>query len=298
MIGRERMAVGGKVVVITGAAGGIGRSLARRFGQAGARLALLDRDGAGVEALACELREVGVATQPIECDVTRWEDCREAMSSVVDINGGIDVLINNAGITHLSRFSQTDVAVFRAVMDVNLFGALHCTKAALDALVRRRGLVVVISSVAGFAPLAGRSGYAASKHALHGLFESLRGELYASGVHVMIVCPGFTDTGIGKNALGGDGRPARVVRTTFGKAADPAEVADAIYRGALHRRRQLVLSPVGKLSLVVSRLFPSVYERMMTRSLLRDSDQLPGDGSDSSSGGADGRQKGVGSRST
>ena len=275
MADRSHTALAGKTVVITGAAGGIGSALAHRFGRAGARLALLDRDGQGAETLAADLRQTGVAAHPLQCDVSRWEDCGTAIRSVIDCHGGIDILINNAGITHLSPFAETDVAVFRKVMDINLFGALNCTKAALDTLIQRRGLVVVISSVAGFAPLAGRSGYAASKHALHGLFESLRAELHASDVQIMMVCPGFTNTGIGRHALGGDGRPARDIRTTFGKAAEPAQVADAIYRGALRRRRQLVLSPVGKLSFVVSRLFPATYERMMTRRLLRDQAELP-----------------------
>ncbi len=262
-----RNALEGKTVVITGAAGGIGSALARRFARGGARLGLLDRDLGGVQALAAAL---GGQAVPVRCDVTNWADCQQAVQTVVAAHGGIDILINNAGITHLSRFAETDISVFRTVMDINFFGAIHCTKATLAALIARRGLVVIMSSVAGFAPLAGRSGYAASKHALHGLFESLRGEMQASGVRVMMVCPGFTNTGIGAHALGGDGRPARRLRTTVGKGADPEQVADVIYRGALSGRRLLVLSPVGKLAFVLSRVFPSVYERLMVRSLLRD----------------------------
>jgi NAD(P)-dependent dehydrogenase (short-subunit alcohol dehydrogenase family) len=151
--------------VITGAAGGIGSALARRFARGGAHLGLLDRDLSGVQALAAAL---GGRAVPVHCDVTSWEDCQHAMQAVLNAFGGIDILINNAGISHLSRFAETDVSVFRTVMDINFFGAIHSSKAALAALVARRGLVVVISSVAGFSPLAGRSGYAASKHALHG----------------------------------------------------------------------------------------------------------------------------------
>jgi NAD(P)-dependent dehydrogenase (short-subunit alcohol dehydrogenase family) len=200
--------------------------------------------------------------------VTAWEPCREAIDGLLGKLGGADLLINNAGITHLSRFADTQPGVLRAVMDVNFFGAVHCTRAALETLVQRRGLVVVISSVAGFAPLGGRCGYAASKHALHGLFESARAEWRPLGVDVMMVCPGFTDTAIGDRALGGSGGPAHEPRSTTGRPASPESVAEAIYRGALRRRRMLVLSPVGKLSLALSRLAPAVYERLMARSLL------------------------------
>jgi NAD(P)-dependent dehydrogenase (short-subunit alcohol dehydrogenase family) len=260
------------VVVVTGAASGIGRALAHRFAKGGARLGLLDRDPTPLPALVSELAELGVESLPLSCDVTRWQDCQTAIQSVLEHFGGIDILVNNAGITHLSRFSDTDVSVVRKVMEVNFFGAVHCTKAALPALVERRGLVIVTSSIAGFSPLAGRCGYSAAKHALHGFFESLRCETQMSGLRVMMVCPGFTDTAIGRNALGGDGGPPRATRTTAGKAADPNQVANAIYQGALRGRRMLVLSPVGKLAFAVSRLFPSVYERMMTRSMLRDFD--------------------------
>jgi NAD(P)-dependent dehydrogenase (short-subunit alcohol dehydrogenase family) len=256
---------GEKVVAITGAASGIGRALAHRYARSGARLGLLDRDAAGLDALAAELAERETEVHAVACDVTRWEDCKNAIDSILDSFGGVDVLINNAGITHVSPFADTDVDVVRRVMDVNFFGALYCTRAALASLVARRGLVVVLSSVAGFAPLAGRCAYSASKHALHGLFETLRSEQRESGLGVMMVCPSFTRTAIEANALGGDGLALRAQRTVYGQQADPDEVAEAIFRAASRRRRLLVLSPVGKLSYAVSRVWPSLYERMMAR---------------------------------
>jgi NAD(P)-dependent dehydrogenase (short-subunit alcohol dehydrogenase family) len=256
---------GASVVVITGAGSGIGRAVARRYARSGARLGLLDRDRAGVEAVAAELAQAGAETLARECDVTRWDDCKRAIEAVIDVFGGIDVLINNAGITHLSPVSATEIDVVRRVMDVNFFGALHCTKAALESLVARRGMVIAISSVAGFAPLSGRCAYAASKHALHGLFETLRSEQAANGLGVMMVCPGFTRTAIESSALAGDGGVLRGPRSVYGKQADPDRVAEAIYRAARRRRRLLVLSPVGKLSYVISRVWPALYERMMTR---------------------------------
>jgi NAD(P)-dependent dehydrogenase (short-subunit alcohol dehydrogenase family) len=256
-----------KTVVITGATGGMGRALCRRFGQAGAKIALLDLQLEPLEAFARELDDAGIQTLALPCDVIDEQACRSAMQKIDESFGGIDVLINNAGITHRSAFAKTQMQVFRQVMEVNFFGALHCTQAALPALLASRGMIIVMSSIAGFSPLFGRSGYSASKHALHGLFESLRTELSDKGVRVMMVCPGFTATNIEKNALDGDGRPTMHPRSTTGKIATPEEVAEAIYRGAVKNKRLLVLSRIGKLAYVVSKFFPAYYERAMARRL-------------------------------
>ena len=166
-----------KVVVITGGGGGIGRALALSFMQQGARVALLDLN----EELLAEARQelAGAGPEPlcIRCDVTELADCESALQRVAAELGGADVLVNNAGLVHRSGFRDTSVDVLRRVMEVNYFGSLNCTKAALDLLTERRGMVIVISSIAGLTPLYGRSGYSASKHALHGLFETLRSEL-------------------------------------------------------------------------------------------------------------------------
>lgn len=252
-----------KVVVITGATGGMGRALAWRFGRAGAKLGLLDWQRDTVEAFADELRQAGVQAHGCVCDVTNEQACHAAIQNVLAHFGCIDVLINNAGISQRSAFAQTRSEVFQRVMNVNFFGALYCTQAALPELSKSKGLIIVMSSIAGFSPLFGRSGYSASKHALHGLFESLRTELCEAGVRVMIVCPGFTATGIEKNALGGDGKPATQPRSTTGRIATPEEVAEAIYRAAQKRKRLLVLSRVGKLAYWVSRLWPQLYSRLM-----------------------------------
>ena len=257
----------GKAVVVTGAAGGIGAALCHRFGRSGARIAAVDRDAAGLDTLAAALATHGTDVATFACDITDAGQCVATMTQVVDRFGGIDVLINNAGITHRSAFADTQVGVYRRVMDVNFFGSVYCTKAAWESLRTRRGLIVVISSVAGFAPLLGRTGYAASKHALHGFFASLRTEAAGDGVGVTIVCPSFTDTAIARSALDGDGSVTTHPQSTLGKLARPEDVADAIYRAACRRQPLAVLSPVGKLARIVSALFPAYYERSMTARL-------------------------------
>lgn len=257
-----------QTVVITGAGGGIGHALAHRYARAGARIGLLDLDAERLEAMA---RELGGAAGPVvarACDVTSWEDSRRAMGELRNHFGEIDVLINNAGITHVSPLAATDPAVIRRVMDVNFFGALHCTLAALPSLIQRRGRIVVMSSVAGFAPLAGRCGYSASKHALHGLFDSLRAEQATNGVSVTLVCPSFVRTEIGSRALGGQSGQPPGRRFETGTPLEPEQVAEAVHRAVERRQRLLVLGAVGKLAYAATRLWPELYERIMRRKML------------------------------
>nr|NJM03132.1 SDR family NAD(P)-dependent oxidoreductase [Desulfobacula sp.] len=163
--------------------------------------------------------------------------------------------------------------MFKKVMDVNFFGALYCTKAALPALIRSKGLIIVNESIAGVAPLLGRTGYSASKHALHGMFTSLRCELRHKGVHVMIVCPGFIRTNLQTRALGCDGGIAAHEQTTVGREDTPENAARQILEGIEKKKTMLVLTFMGKLGYLVSRLFPDLYERMMTGRFKKELDQ-------------------------
>ncbi len=255
-------AFAGKVAVVTGAASGIGRATAGAFAAAGARVVLLDVDESGLGAAA---REVGGVS--LVCDVRDPTACEERVAKVVEALGAIDVLVHCAGISHRSLFEETDLGVLRRILDVNFFGVANLTKAALPALIRSRGSIVAISSVAGFAPLLGRTAYAASKHALHGFLDTLRAEVASRGVHVLIVCPSYTRTPIDDRALAGDGRPgAGRGKTVVGRLLEPAEVAGAVLDGVTGRRRLVCPSAVSRASYWLSRLLPSVYERAMRRS--------------------------------
>jgi len=258
-----------KVVLITGGAGGIGAALAEIFGQEGSKIALLDVDENALKAVERVFlaREYDVFTRT--CNVTREEDCNQAIQAILQHYGGIDVLISNAGVTQISLFRHTPVSVLRQVMEVNFFGAMYCTKASLESLIERKGMIIVISSIAGVAPLLGRTAYSASKHALHGFFESLRTELFHRGVHVMMACPGFTRTQLQSRALHRAKNQPRDEEDWVGKQANPEEVARAIYRGAVKRKRFLILTPVGKLSYFLNKFAPALYERMMVRKLER-----------------------------
>ena len=255
----------GKTVVITGAAGGLGQALCQRFAAAGAKIAALDRDGAAVETFARELTAKGHDALGLTCDVTDMAACRAAMDKVVAAFGGVDLLVNNAGISHRSFFNETDVAIIHRVMGVNFFGAVHCTKAALPSLLARRGQIIAISSIAGFSPLLERTGYSASKHALHGFFDSLRAEIEDAGVDVMLVCPAFVATGIEANALSGDGGSVKVRRKTVGKETSPDEMAGWIFQAAAARSRLALPTLLPKAAWWLSRLAPRFFTKQMKR---------------------------------
>jgi len=256
-----------KVVAVTGGASGIGAAICRRFGAAGARVAVLDMNKKDIDNLKKELSSKGIESLGVKCDISKQGECEAAIARVVRRFGGIDVLVNNAGIAQRSPFVETELSVYRRVMDVNFFGSLYCTKAAIKSLLERKGLIIVTSSLAGFSPLIGRTGYSASKHALHGLFESLRPELRDSGLHVMMVCPGFTRTNLQTRALGADGRVTDHPQSTFGVLDTPAHVADAVFRGACKRKNIIVLTSVGRLTYALHRLAPGLYERQMAKKL-------------------------------
>jgi NAD(P)-dependent dehydrogenase (short-subunit alcohol dehydrogenase family) len=254
-----------KVVVVTGGASGIGRALARHLAVNGAKAGLLDMDAERVAATARSWRREGMAVVGLPCDVTREEECQTAIRAIQAELGGIDVLVNNAGITLREAFVDTQVAAYRKVMDVNFFGALNCTRCAITDLIERRGMIIVISSIAGFAPVLGRSGYCASKYALHGLFDTLRIELAGAGVHIMMVCPTFVKTNLQMRALGGDGQVTRHPQSTLGTLQTPEQTARAIYAAAGKKKRILIPTAMGKTAYWLSRLLPALYDCIVAR---------------------------------
>ncbi len=254
-----------KVAVIAGGAGGIGQAVARRLGHLGMATVVLDRDEHAAAAAVEVLRTSGIDATAIGCDITDDSQCSHAVDAVIAERGRIDLLIHSAGLTQISPFCETELSVYRRVMEVNFFGVVNLTKAALPHLVQSHGQVIALSSIAGFAPLWGRTGYCASKYALHGFLETLRVEMREDNVAVTLVCPSFVATGFAERGLRGDGDQLNTERSTTGKLLEPDEVADAIYRSTIRRQRLVVLSRTGRMSYLLSRFAPRLYEHLMLR---------------------------------
>src|SRR5690606_16093983 len=184
-------------VIITGASSGIGLACAWAFAQQGANLVLGARRFVDLCALAQSLEQAhGIRAVAVQCDVAKETDCEALVQQAVTTFGGVDVLVNNAGISMRALFADLDLSVLHRLMDVNFWGTVYCTKYAMPELLRRGGSVVAVSSIAGYRGLPGRAGYSASKFAIHGFMESLRVENLRTGLHVMVACPGFTASGI------------------------------------------------------------------------------------------------------
>ena len=260
-----RRNLAGKVVVITGAVGGLGAALCNRCAAAGARIAAMDLDAAKLDSLATALRARGTEALALPGDITDPTACKSAVATTLAHFGALDGLINNAGISHRSLLQDTDPEVIRRVMEVNFFGAANLTQAALAQIVARQGFIVAISSVAGFSPLTGRTGYAASKHALHGFFDSLRSEVEGAAVGVTLVCPSFIRTGIGAAATDGSGAPVSSPRITTGGESSPEEIAQRIFAAVAAGRKLLLPDATARKAWWLSRLAPGLYARIMKR---------------------------------
>ena len=252
----------GKVILITGAAGGLGAALCHQFAAAGAHIAAMDLDATRLQDLVATLP---AGTLSIAGNIADPAACQAAIDQTVAHFGALDGLINNAGISHRSLFQDTDPAVIRRVMEVNFFGAMQMTHAALPHLIQTRGMVTAISSVAGYAPLLGRTGYAASKHALHGFFDTLRTEVEALGVGVTLVCPSFIATGIGGAALSGQGGSATSARITAGGESSPDDIAERIFETVAQGRTLLLPDRTSRLAWWVRKIAPGFYARTMKR---------------------------------
>lgn len=250
-----------KVVVITGGSDGIGRALVEAFIDAGAKVATCARNYDKLYTL--QLQHTNVMLHTMACDISKENDCRRFIESTIKTFGGIDILINNAGISMRGLFQDTDVEVLKKVMDVNFYGAVYCTKYALPSILERHGTVVGVSSIAGYRGLPGRTGYSASKFALQGWMESLRTELLHSGVHVMWVCPGFTTSNIRHVALNSQGEPQGESSMQEDKMMAADTVAQYILKAIEQRKRTIVLTSTGKRTVFMNRFFPSLADKLV-----------------------------------
>jgi short-subunit dehydrogenase len=242
-----------KVVVITGASSGIGKACAEEFARRGANLVLAARQYVNLCELTALLETTyNIKAVAVQVDVSSEEDCEMLIKQAMTTFGKIDVLLNNAGISMRALFAELDLAVLKNLMDVNFWGTVYCTKYALPEIIKSKGSVVGVSSIAGYRGLPGRTGYSASKFAMNGFMESLRTELLHSGVHVMVACPGFTASNIRVTALAKDGLAHGETSMEEGKMMTAEEVAIRIVEGIGARKRTLVMTAQGKITVLLA----------------------------------------------
>ncbi len=252
-----------KVVIVTGGSDGIGKALIGILIESGAKVATCGRQYDKLYALQLEYSQFMLHT--MVCDVSNEEECKRFIHSTVETFGTIDILINNAGISMRSLFDEAGTDVIRRLMDVNFMGAVYCTKAALPYIIKQKGTITGISSTAGYRGLPGRSGYSASKFALQGWLESLRTELYDTGVHVMWVSPGFTTSNIRNTALNSEGVGQGESPMDESKLMSAETCAKYILNAIEKRKRVLVLTFTGKLTVFLNKFFPSLTDKLVHR---------------------------------
>jgi short-subunit dehydrogenase len=258
----------GRTIVITGGSEGIGRALACELAPDGPKLVLAARDPQRLEDAAAACRARGAEVLAVPTDVADERACRALIERAVERFGGIDVLVNNAGITMWTRFDAVqDLAAFQHIMRVNYLSGVYATAAALPHLKKSRGLIVAVASMAGLTGVPERSGYAASKHAQVGFFESLRIELAGTGVDVTVIAPDFVVSQIHRRALGPDGKPLGASPMVEPRIMS-AEQCARLMRGAMQRRQRLLITSFrGKLGRLFKTFAPRLIDALAARAI-------------------------------
>lgn len=259
-----------KVAIVTGASSGIGLATAEELGKRGSKVVMASSNRERLEKAAQNLIDKGYLVLMVVTDVSNENGCRILIEKTVNKFGRIDILINNAGISMRARFADMDLDVLRRVMNVNFWGTVYCTRYALKYLIESKGSIVGVSSIAGFHGLPGRTGYSASKFALHGFLETVRIENLKTGLHVMIIAPGFTRTNIRMTALTGDGTPQFESPRKEERMMTPEYVAKWILKGIVKRKRNKIMTWTGRLTVFFQRITPELVDYAYYKAMLRE----------------------------
>lgn len=261
-----------KVVIITGASSGIGKALAENFALRKANLVLAARNVEKLELLKRDLLKNTSQVLIVRTDVSVESDCENLVKQTIDTFGKIDILINNAGISMRALFVQTDLKVLHQLMDINFWGTVYCTKYALPYLLKSKGSVTGVSSIAGYKGLPGRTGYSASKFAMQGFLEVIRIENLKNDLHVLIACPGFTASNIRNTSLTADGSMQGESPRDEEKMMTSDEVAKHIIRAIEKKKHRLILTSQGKLTVLLNKFFPRWMDKMVYNHMAKEAD--------------------------
>jgi short-subunit dehydrogenase len=235
--------------------------------------------GARQYAALCEIcdglqKQFPVKAVAVQCDVSIESDCAQLITQATNTFNRIDILINNAGISMRALFNDVDLDVLKTLMDVNFWGTVYCTKHALPQILKTKGSIVGVSSIAGYKGLPGRTGYSASKFAMNGFLDSLRVETLKTGLHVMTACPGFTASNIRNTALAKDGSQQGESSLDEQKMMSSDEVARRIADGVENRSRTIIMTGQGKLTVFLSKFLPSLLDKLVYNHFTKEKDPL------------------------
>jgi len=253
-----------KVVWITGASSGLGRAMAALLAAAGARLILSSRREEALRELAAEFPGGEIRILPF--DLADRRETEKAAARVAELFGPVEILINNGGVSQRAPAAETDPAVTDRIMAVNFAAPVILTRAVLPEMIRRNsGHILTVTSTAGKFGTPLRSSYSASKMALHGYFDSLRAEVWSSGIRVTLAVPGFVRTGISPHALTAGGEAYGIQDRNQEEGMDPESCARIILKKAAAGRREIPVARNGRLmtALFLNRFFPGLLARIL-----------------------------------
>lgn len=259
-----------KVVWITGASSGIGEALAYTFAKQGAKLILSARreDELRRVATACNLPTDKYLILPF--DVSKYEEAEAKTKEVLDRFGQVDILINNAGLSHWSKIKDMSMDVLKKIIDTNFLGGAALTKAVLPSMLeKKKGQIVVISSILGKIITHKQAAYNASKHALHGFFDTLRAEYGSEGIKVLIVCPGFVNTNVAKNSLDRNGNPIGRNNKMIENGIDPMKLASDVLSAIESGKEEILLAGTKeKIGVWMKRFTPGLFSKFIANNKL------------------------------
>ena len=255
-----------KTVWITGASSGIGKGLALAFASYGANIILSARNEQ-------KLKEVKAAcknpdkVQILPLDLADFSTFKEKAKTATSFFNGIDILVNNGGISQRSYAVDTELKVDQQIFEVNYFGTIALTKAVLPYFIaKKKGQIVVISSIMGKLGTPLRSAYAGSKHALHGFFDSLRAELHNDNIKVTLICPGYVNTNVSKNALTADGSKFEELDEATANGLSSEEFASKALKVIDRQKREAIIAGAKeKAAVYLKRFFPSVLANVIRK---------------------------------
>jgi dehydrogenase/reductase SDR family member 7B len=256
----------GKTAWITGGSSGIGEALAKRLALLGARVIISSNDLEGIEKSIATIQSLGANVLSLPFNLSDPAEVDAAADEFLDKYGSIDFLFNNGGVSQRTTAIETPLSTDRKIMEVNFFSGVILTKKLLPSMIKNGGgHIVATSSISGLFGFPLRSAYSASKHAMHGFYESVWTELHDKGIKTTLVCPGRVKTNISVNALGLDGNPHGKMDQGQAEGISPDECALQILKAVMKNRRQVLVGGKELLLARIKRLFPYVFYKIVTR---------------------------------